>query len=47
MDFKASLLTPLLIVRGVWSNNGQAGVLLEVSDVIASKNRAEWPFQSV
>jgi hypothetical protein len=47
MDFKASLLTPILVVRGVWSNNGQAGVLLEVRDVIASKNRAEWPFHCV
>ena len=33
VNFKTSLLTPLVFVRGLWSDNGTCGLLLEMVDL--------------
>ena len=45
MAWTNSVLIPVLHVRGIWMNMGKAGLLLEMTDVVAETNRTEWPFK--
>ena len=47
MAWTNSVLTPVLHVRGMWLNMGKAGLLLEMTDVVAETNRTEWPFKGL
>jgi hypothetical protein len=44
MDWQGAQLRLRLWVRGIWLHSGQCGLLLEVLDVVAQRNRAECPF---
>ena len=47
MAWTNSVLTPVLHVRGMWLNMGKAGLLLEMTDVVAETNRTGWPFKGL
>ena len=47
MAWTNSVLIPVLHMRGVWMNMGKAGLLFEMTDVVAESNRTEWPFKGL
>ena len=47
MAWTNNVLIPVLHIRGIWLNMGKAGLLFEMTDVVAESNRTEWPFEGL